>query len=384
MNLALEPELQQMQQHVRDFARKELAPVAGESERSGEFPHQSLARMARLGLLGVMTPEEYGGTGLGLLGLCVLLEEVAAADAALSTIMAVTNGFPQTTLLAYGTEAQKHEWLPRLASGEWIGAFCLSEPHCGSDAAAITTRAEKVDGGWLLNGTKAWITSGPAADYFLVLAKTDPEAGARGVSCFVVLKGTDGLIPGRPETKMGQHAALTSTVVLEDCFVPDGHLVGEPGQGFVIAMSQLDSGRIAIASQAVGISRAALDAAADYAAERHAFGRPIREFQGVEFKLADMATRLEAARLLTISAAWLKDRGYRVTKEAAMAKLFASEAASFITDEAVQIHGGYGYSAEYPVDRYFRDARVTRIYEGTSEIQRMVIGRQLNRERGRN
>lgn len=383
MNFALPPELLQLQQVVREYASAEIAPAAAGLDREPRFPREALDGLAQLGLMGVMTPEQYGGAGLGALAMVTAIEEIAAADASVSTILGVSNGFPQSSLLAFGTEEQRQEWLPRLASGEWIGAFCLSEPHCGSDAAAITTRAMRTEGGWVINGEKAWITSGRDADLYLVLARTDPEAGVRGISCFVVLAGTEGLIPGEAERKLGQLAAVTSSVTFQDCFVPDSHLVGEPGQGFVIAMSQLDAGRINIAAQAVGIARAAFEAAEDYSQQREAFGRPIGTFQGISFSLADMAVKLEAARLLTHKAAWLKDSGYRVTREASMAKLFASEAAGFITDAAVQIHGGYGYSKDYPVERYFRDARVTRIYEGTSEIQRIVISRQLKRERGR-
>jgi alkylation response protein AidB-like acyl-CoA dehydrogenase len=383
VDFALPEELAQMRAQVRSFAQREISPLASGLDRNPRFPWPTLRLMGELGLLGILTPEEYGGSGLDTLSLAVLVEEIAAADAAHATIMAVTNGFPQTTLLNYGTEEQRRKYLPRLASGEWIGAFCLSEPHCGSDAAAITTRADRVPGGYRLNGTKAWITSGGEARFYLVLAKTDPAAGARGVSSFIVERDTPGLHFGSPEPKLGQHAAITTTVTLEDCHVSDEALVGQPGQGFVIAMSQLDGGRIAIAAQAVGIARAAFEAACDYASSREAFGQPIREFQGIGFRLADMATRLEAARLLTWRAARLRDQGQRVTKEAAMAKLYASETAGFITDSAVQVFGGYGYSADYPVERYFRDARVTQIYEGTSEIQRIVIDRQIFRERNR-
>lgn len=372
-----------MQRHVREFAQREIAPLAEHLDRHPAYPWETLRKMGELGLLGVMTPGEYGGAGLDTLSYCVLLEEIAAADAAHATIMSVTNGFPQAALLEHGTEEQRRKYLPLLASGEWIGAFCLSEPHCGSDAAAMTTRADKIPGGYRLHGEKAWITSGGEAQLYLVLAKTEPEAGARGVSCFVVEKGAPGMHFGRPERKLGQHAATTTTVTFDGCEVPDSALVGQPGQGFVIAMASLDGGRIGIAAQSVGIARAAFEAARDYAAERQAFGRSIREFQGTGFKLAEMATRLEAARLLTLRAAWLKDQGFRATREASMAKLFASEAAGYVTDAAVQVFGGYGYSGDYPVERLFRDARVTRIYEGTSEIQRVVIERQLYRERER-
>src|SRR5690606_36109245 len=265
----------------------------------------------------------------------------------------------------------------------WIGAFCLSEPQAGSDAAALTTRAVKVDGGYVIDGTKAWITSGGEAQLYLVMAKTDPNAGPRGVTCFLVEKDTPGVSFGAPEEKLGQHAATTTTVTFEDCFVPDDARLGPEGQGFVIAMAGLDGGRIGIAALAVGVARAAFEAARDYAAERTAFGKPIHEFQAIGFKLADMITQIEGARLLTHRAVWLKDRGFRTTREAAMAKLTASEMASRVTHDAVQVLGGYGYTKDYPVERYFRDARVTEIYEGTSEIQRMVIHRQIFRELGR-
>lgn len=382
MNFALPEDLLMMQRSVREFAKREIEPLAAELDKRPQFPWQTLSMMGEMGLLGIMTPERYGGAGLDTLSYVVLLEEIAAADAAHSTIMGVTSGLPQDILLNYGSVAQKKRYLPKLASGEWIGSFCLSEPHCGSDAVAMKARALKVDGGYKLSGTKAWITSGGEAQVYLVMAKTDPTAGARGVSCFVIEKGTPGMYFGKPEEKLGQHAAITTTVSFDDCFVGDDALVGSLGQGFVIAMSSLDSGRIGIGAQAVGISRAAFELARLYAAERQAFGKSIREFQGVSFKLADMATRIEAARLLTYRAAWLKDRGYRVTQEAAMAKLFASETSAFVTHQALQILGGYGYSKDYPAERYFRDARVTEIYEGTSEIQRMVIARQVYRDLG--
>jgi alkylation response protein AidB-like acyl-CoA dehydrogenase len=380
MDFALPEDLLLMQRTVREFAQREIAPVAAELDRAPRYPWPTLKKMAGLGLLGVMTPEVYGGTGLDTLAYAVLLEEISAADASHGTIMSVTNGLPQSMLLAYGSEEQRERYLPKLASGEWIGAFCLSEAHCGSDAAAMKTRAVKVAGGYELSGEKAWITSGGEAQLYLVMAKT---GSARGVSSFIVEKGTPGLNFGKPERKLGQHAAVTTTVSFEDCFVPEEARIGPEGRGLVIALGALDGGRIGIAAQAVGIARAAFEAARTYADEREAFGKPIREFQGIGFKLADLVTQLEAARLLTHKAAWRKDQGQRVTQEAAMAKLFASEAAARITHDAIQVFGGYGYSQEYPLERYFRDARVTEIYEGTSEIQRMVIGRQLYRDSGK-
>lgn len=380
MDFALSDDLMAMQRAVREFARAEIAPVAAELDRTPRYPWETLRRMGELGLLGVSVPEEYGGAGLDVLSYVVLLEEIAAADASHATIMSVTNGLPQSLLLAHGSEEQKRRYLPLLASGEWIGAFCLSEAHSGSDAAALSTRAERDGSGYRLNGTKAWVTSGGEAQLYLVLAKTDPAAGPRGVSCFLVEKGTPGMSFGRPEEKMGQHAAVTASLIFEDCYVGQEALLGPEGQGFVLAMSSLDGGRVGIASQSVGIARAAFEAARQYASERQAFGRAIHEFQAIGFKLADMLTAIEAARLLTYQAAWRKDAGYRITREAAMAKLLASQTATKVTSEALQVFGGYGYTKDYPVERYFRDARVTEIYEGTSEIQRMVIHRQLYRE----
>jgi len=383
MDFALPDDLIELQQAVREFAQREIQPLAAELDRRPRYPWASLRKMGAMGLLGILTPEAYGGLGLGHLAYAVLLEEVAAADASHATIAAVTNGMPQALLVAHGSDAQRQRWLPRLARGEWIGAFCLTEAHAGSDAAALRSRADRVAGGYRLNGSKAWITSGGEAQLYLVLAKTEPEAGARGVSAFLLEKGTPGLAFGAPEPKMGQHAAIATGLTFEDVFVPADQRLGAEGQGFVMAMAALDGGRVGIAAQALGIARAAFEAAARYAGEREAFGQPIREFQGVGFKIADMATRIEAARLLTLRAAWLMDRGFRATKEVSMAKLAASETANFVCDAAVQVFGGYGYSADYPVERYLRDARVTTIYEGTSEVQRIVIARQVHRELGR-
>ncbi len=377
MNFSLSEDLQLMQRTIRDFAEQEIVPIAPELDRTHVYPFDTLKKMGELGLFGVMTPENYGGTGLGTLAFSVFLEEIAAADAAHATIMSVTSGLPQKLLLDYGTEEQKKSYVPKLATGEWIGAFCLSETHCGSDAAAMTTKAEKVPEGYKLNGTKAWVTSGSKAQLYLVLTKTDVNAGAAGVSCFVIEKGTEGMSFGKPEEKLGQHASTTTTITFEDCIIPETALVGQEGKGFSMAMASLDAGRIGIATVAIGISRAALEAATAYADERQAFGKSIRNFQGVGFKLADMATRIEASRLLTYKAAALYDEGKNVTKEASMAKLFASETSAFVTHQALQIFGGYGYVKDYPVERYFRDARITEIYEGTSEVQRLVISREL-------
>ncbi len=316
MDFALPQSLVAMQRAVRDFAASEIAPIAAALDREPRFPWETLRKMGDLGLLGVATPEEYGGAGLDYLSLVVLLEEVAAADASHATIMSVTNGLPQSLLVKHGTEAQRQRYLPRLASGEWIGAFCLSEASSGSDAASLSTRAVKVEGGYLLNGSKAWTTSGGEAQLYLVLAKTDPQAGARGITCFLVEKDNPGVSFGRPEEKLGQHAAITTSVNLDDCFVADDAVLGAPGAGFVIAMAGLDGGRIGIAALSVGIARAAFEVARDYAAERTAFGTAIHEFQAIGFKLADMVVGIESARLLTYRAAWRKDRGFRTNREA--------------------------------------------------------------------
>lgn len=383
MTFELPDGLKDLRRHVRAFARDVIAPIAADLDANPRFPTDTLAEMAEMGLLGVTTPERYGGVGLGTLAYAVLLEEISAADASHGTLMAVTNGLPQKMLVTYGSDEQKAAWLPRLASGAIFGAFCLSEVHAGSDAAALRTRAVRQADGYRLDGTKAWVTGGGHAGLYLVLAVTDPEAGARGVSAFLVPGDADGLTFGAPERKMGQHASITTTVVLEGVVVPASQRLGREGDGFVMAMASLDAGRIGIAAQALGIARAAFEAARAYADEREAFGRRIREFQGVAFPLADMATRIEAARLLVWKAAWAAERGLRVTKEASMAKLYASETASYVADAALQVLGGAGYTRDHPVERYLRDARVTRIYEGTSEIQRTVIARQLYRDPAR-
>ena len=380
MNFELPDDLKDLRRHVRAFAREVIAPVASELDANPRFPTETLARMAEMGLLGVTTPERYGGAGLGMLAYAVLLEEVSTADASHGTLMAVTNGLPQKMLIEHGSEAQKDAWLPPLASGTIFGAFCLSEGHAGSDAAALRTRAVRDDGGYRLRGSKAWVTGGGHAGLYLVVAVTDPDAGARGASAFLVPGDAEGLSFGAPERKMGQHAAITTTVVLDDVPVPESHRLGREGEGFVMAMASLDVGRVGIAAQALGIAQAAFDVARAYADEREAFGRRIRDFQGVAFPLADMATRIAAARLLVWNAAWAAERGFRVTKEASMAKLYASETAGYVTDAAIQVLGGAGYTRDHSVERYLRDARVTRIYEGTSEIQRIVIARQLYRD----
>ena len=376
MDFNLTDDLEFMRKTIQDFANKEIAPIAADLDKNPRFPWQTLRKMGELGLMGIMTPEKYGGAGLNTLAYAVLLEEVAVADASHATIMSVSNGLPQSMILNFGSEEQKDKYLPKLASGEWIGAFCLTEAGAGSDAAALKATAKKVEGGWVLNGEKAWITSGSHAQLYLVMLKNQ---NGKGINCFIIEKDFDNLEFGKPEEKMGQHASITTTLSFNDCFVPDSALLGEAGKGLSYALGSLDSGRIGIAAQSVGIARASLELAKNYAEERIAFNKPIKSFQGISFKLADMALGLESARLLTHKAAWLKDNNKAVTMAASMAKLHASEMATKISHMAVQILGAYGYSKDYPAERYYRDARVTEIYEGSSEIQRLVISRELYR-----
>jgi alkylation response protein AidB-like acyl-CoA dehydrogenase len=370
---------------VRDFCKSEIAPLAAKYDRSSEFPWEQLKALAKIGLLGAIIPEELGGSGLDSVTYALCLEEISAADASVGVIVSVTNGLPQQMLLKHGTPEQQQKFLTPLAKGEKLGAFCLTEANSGSDAASLRTKAVKDGNDWILEGQKVWITSGGQADTYLVMARTDdangiPNKGARGVTCFVLEKGMPGLSFGKPEEKMGLHAAHTTTVQFDDARVPDSNRIGGVGEGLVIALSSLDGGRIGIAMQAIGIARAAYEAARDYAMQREQFGSRISEFEGISFKIADMATRIEASRLLALKAASLRDAGKHYAKEASMAKLFASETATFVTKEAIQIFGGNGYSRDYPVERHYRDAKITEIYEGTSEIQRLVISRQIFRE----
>ncbi|UFA51348.1 acyl-CoA dehydrogenase [Deinococcus radiophilus] len=379
MNFALDDEGRLILQHVRDFCRSKIAPLAHEYDREHRWPAEQLRGLAELGLMGATVPEQWGGAGLDSVTYALCLSEVAAADPSVAVIVSVQNGLPEQMILNYGTDEQRGNYLQRLASGEWLGAFCLTEAHAGSDAANLKARAERSGDGWVLNGSKAWITSGGHADVYLVMARTGGE-GASGVSCFIVEKDTPGLSFGQPEAKMGQHAAHTTTVTFDNVSVGEDALVGAEGQGLHIALASLDSGRIGIGMLGVGIAQAALEHAAQYAAEREQFGKPIAQHQAVAFKLARMATQLEAARLVGLKAAWLKDQGQNYSKEASMAKLLGSEAAVEVTRDAVQIFGGNGYSAEYPVEKLYRDAKITEIYEGTSEIQQLVISRAVLRE----
>jgi len=372
-------EHEMIRQTARDFAQKEIAPIAAEFDESGEFPRETIRKMGELGFMGIEVPEEYGGAGMDTLAYVLALEEICKADAAHGTIMSVNNSLFCYGILKYGTEEQKHKFVKPVASGKAIGAYALTEPMSGSDAGNMRTRAVRQGDSYLLNGRKSWVTSGPVADYVVVFALTEPEKKHRGITAFLVDANSPGFVRGKKEPKLGIRASATSELSFENCPVPVENRLGEEGEGFKIAMAVLDAGRIGIAAQALGIAEAAYQASLQYATEREAFGQKIGEFQGISFKLADMKTRIEAARLLTYNAALAKERakttGERFTLQASMAKLFSSETAMFVTHAAVQIHGGMGYSRELPIERYFRDAKITEIYEGTSEIQRLVISR---------
>jgi len=372
-------EHEMIRQTARDFARKEIAPVAAEFDESGEFPRQTIRKMGEMGFMGIEVPEEYGGAGMDTLAYVLALEEVSKVDAAHGTIMSVNNSLFCYGILKYGSEEQKQKFVRPVASGEAVGAYSLTEPMSGSDAGTMRSRAERHGDVYVLNGRKSWVTSGPVADYVVVFCLTEPEKKHHGISAFLVDAHSPGFIRGKKEPKLGIRASATSELVFENCEVPLENRLGEEGEGFKIAMAVLDAGRIGIAAQSLGIAEAAYEASLQYATEREAFGHKIGEFEGISFKLADMKTRIEAARLLTYNAALAKERakktGERFTLEASMAKLFASETAMFVTHAAVQIYGGMGYSRELPIERYFRDAKITEIYEGTSEIQRMVIAR---------
>jgi hypothetical protein len=373
--------LTETQQMVRDtmrgFARAELAPHAAAWDREHAFPRAALHALGALGALGMVVPERWGGAGMDYVSLAVALEEIAAGDGATSTIVSVQNSVVCGPLAAFGTDAQKERFLPSLARGETFGCFCLTEPHVGSDAGAITTRAERRGDGYVLDGVKQFITTGANADVAIVFAVTDRAAGKKGISAFVVDTKTPGYVVARVEDKLGQRASDTAQIVFEQCAVPATNLLGREGEGYRIALANLEAGRIGIAAQAVGMARAALDAALAYARERTSFGKPLTEHQAINFKLADMATQVDVARQMVWHAAALRDAGQPCLTEASMAKLFASEMAERVCSDAIQIHGGYGYVTDFPVERIWRDVRVCQIYEGTSEIQRLVIGRAL-------
>lgn len=376
--------LNETQRLVRDtarrFAQTELKPHATERDHTEEFPADALAQMAQLGLMGVNISGEYGGSEAGVVAYSLAITEVARADASVGVTMAVNNMVGEV-IEAFGTDAQKAHYIPKLTGGEFSsGSFCLSEPGAGSDPGGMRTKAEKTDDGWVVNGSKAWITSGEFAGVFVVWARTEMDDGKERISAFLVDPDTDGITVGKPEEKMGQRGSNTVSLTFEDVAIPDSALLGELGEGFKIAMVALDGGRIGVGSLALGLGTEALSLALEYSQEREQFGQPIGNFQGIQFKLADMATELDAARLMCLRAAWMKEQGdLRYTRQASMAKLFSTEAAWRACDEAVQIFGGYGYTKEYAVERLLRDVRVTRIYEGTNEIQRVVIARDLSR-----
>ncbi len=378
MNLTLSEEQQMLQQTAREFADEKLRPVAAECDEQQHLPIAQMKAMAELGFFGLIIPEEYGGIGVDTLSYVLVLEEINKVMPAVGTITSVHNSLVSTAIARGGNEAQKRKYLPRLASGELIGAYALSEPHAGSDPASMRTAAVADGTYFLLNGTKSWISSGKSGGLYLVFAVTDKSVKpSRGISAFIVEKDTPGLSVGRKEEKMGLRASDTTQLIFTDCRVPAANMIGEEGSGLKLALSLLDGGRIGIAAQALGIAEAALDEATCYAIAREQFGHPISDYQAIQFMLADMATEIEAARMLIYRAAVEKDQRERVTKEASMAKLYASELATRCADKALQIHGGYGYVKEYAIERIYRDARITRIYEGTSEIQRMVIAGQL-------
>ncbi|MBM3557370.1 MAG: acyl-CoA dehydrogenase [Alphaproteobacteria bacterium] len=362
---------------ARDFARDRLAPGAAARDLSGEVPLAELREMGRLGLMGMTVAEEWGGAGMDYVAYALALEEIAAGDGAVSTVMSVNNAPVCAALERYGSRAQKERFLKPLARGEMIGAFCLTEPQAGSDASALKTRAELRGNRWMINGTKQFITSGSIAGAALVFAVTDAKAGKRGITAFVVPTTAPGYKVASVEKKLGQRASDTCQIVFEDCAVEPDLILGEVGEGYKIALANLEAGRIGIAAQSVGMARAAYDAALAYAKERESFGKKIIEHQAVAFRLADMATRIEAGRALVHNAARLRDAGLPCLTEAAMAKLFASEMAERVCSDAIQIHGGYGYLADFPVERIYRDVRVCQIYEGTSDVQRLIIARNL-------
>jgi alkylation response protein AidB-like acyl-CoA dehydrogenase len=377
MDFSLSDHQKLIRDTVRQFMEAEVRPGMRERDRNETFPDEAVRKLAEMGCCGILVPEEWGGAGLDTISYVLMLEEVARVDAALATLLGVTNGAVSVPLLGFGTEAQKKKYLKRLATGEILGAFCLTEPQAGSDAAAIQTRATRQGNAYKLNGTKTWVTNGGKAGAYIVFAKTNPEAGGKGITAFLVEPGFPGFRVTRYEDKMGQRTSVSAEITLNDCQVPVENRLGEEGQGLKIALSTLDSGRIGIGALAVGLAQGAFEEAVRYAKQRRAFGKTISEFQAVQWMIADMQTEIEAARALTYHAAWLKDSGGRMGSQASRAKLYASEMVNRVVYKAVQIHGSMGYSREMDVERMYRDARVVSIYEGTSEIQRMIIARDL-------
>ncbi|MHC9510298.1 acyl-CoA dehydrogenase family protein [Kangiella sp. M94] len=382
--MILTEEQTMIQDMARGYVQERIAPFAEEWDKNKTFPAKALQGLAELGFYGMLVPEQWGGCEIGYVAAALVLEEIAAGDGACSTIISVTNSVGCMPILNFGTDEQKEKFLKPLASGEKLGAFCLTEPHAGSDASDLKTKAvlEKGPDGdhYIINGSKQFITSGKNGDTAIVFAVTDPSAGKKGISAFIVPTDTPGYIVANIEDKMGQNASDTASIVFEDCKIPAENLLGKEGEGYKIALSGLEGGRIGIAAQAVGMARAAYEYALEYSKERKSFGKPINKHQAVQFKLADMATQVEAARQMVLHAAQLRDNNLPCLKEACMAKLFASEIAEKVCSEAIQILGGYGYLRDYPVERIYRDVRIAQIYEGTSEVQRMVIGRAIASE----
>ena len=373
MDFQLNDQQKMIQEMTRKFADERVAPLAQKIDREHWFPAELIEEMAELGLMGIAVPEEYGGAGMGYIEYVLAMEEISRACASTGVIMSVNNSLVCDPLLKFGSEEQKRAFLTPLAQGRKLGAFSLSEAGAGSDAGAISCKAVEDGGTYVLDGTKLWCTNGKEADVVILFASTDPDKGSRGLSAFIVEKGTPGFAVGKVEDKLGIRGSSTTEFVLEGCRVPAKNMLGPRGSGYKVALVTLDTGRIGIASQALGIGKAALEAACRFAQERSQFGQPIASFQAIQWMIADMATELESARLITLKAADMKDRGQSFTLYSAMCKLKAAEAASFCADRALQIHGGYGYTTDYPVERYFRDARITEIYEGTSEVQRLVV-----------
>ncbi|MBD3653589.1 acyl-CoA dehydrogenase [Kangiella sp.] len=378
--MILTEEQRMIQDMARGYVQERIAPFAEEWDKNKTFPAEALQGLAELGFYGMLVPEQWGGCEIGYVAAALVLEEIAAGDGACSTIISVTNSVGCMPILNFGTDEQKEKFLKPLASGEKLGAFCLTEPHAGSDASDLKTKAVKDGDSYVINGSKQFITSGKNGDVAIVFAVTDPSAGKKGISAFIVPTDTPGYIVANIEDKMGQNASDTASIVFEDCRVPAENLLGQEGEGYKIALSGLEGGRIGIAAQAVGMARAAYEYALEYSKERTSFGKPINQHQAVQFKLADMATQVEAARQMVLHAAQLRDNNLPCLKEASMAKLFASEIAEKVCSDAIQVLGGYGYLRDYPVERIYRDVRIAQIYEGTSEVQRMVIGRAIASE----
>lgn len=377
MQFDLTEEQQQVKKMVREFAEAEIRPQVMAWDEAQHFPRELFAKMGELGLTGVIFPEEFGGAGMGYVEYATVIEEIARVCGSVGLSVAAHNSLCTNHIFQYGTLEQKQKYVTPLAQGEKLGAWALTEPDSGSDASGMKTTAVRRDGGWVINGAKNFITHGISSDICVVLAITNREMRSRGISAFIVERGTNGFIAGKKENKLGVRASETASIIFEDCWIPNENLLGERGRGFVNAMQILDGGRISIAALALGIAQGAYESALKYSQERKQFNQPIFDFQGIQFKLAEMATQIDAARLLTLRAAWLKDSKRPTTKESAMAKLYASEIAVKVAEEAIQIHGGYGYTKDYPAEKYWRDSKLCTIGEGTSEVQRLVIARQL-------